>query len=325
MGIVPYNRTVPELAKKFSISQIIGIVASLLCVGIFIREPSFPTPDKLLIFASFVCLIFKQAGEMLKRFVPFVGLLLVYESFRGVVPHLNTKVNFTWMIDADKFLFFGHLPTPWLQEHLWNGNVQWYDFVLYLTYMMHFVLPFALAFVVWKLFEKQYWQYATSFLVLSFAGFLTFLAFPAAPPWMASDLGYIEPISRVSSSVWAELGIHDFPSVYNKMAPNPVAAVPSLHAGYATLFAIWAFRLFKKSKWKYAALLYPAFIYFGTVYQGEHYAIDEVLGGMYAVAAYFATPYVLKGLVKAWRPIGESKRYKALIKKLHHTHEPKAR
>lgn len=306
------------LTKKLSKFQIIGIIASISIIAVFVRDPSFPTPDKLLIFASFVAMIFKQAGEMLKRFVPFVGLLLVYESFRGVVPHLNNNVHYTWMADVDKLLFFGHLPTAWLQQHLWNGTVQWYDFVLYLTYMMHFVLPFALAFVVWKLREKHYWHYATSYLVVSFAGFLTFLAFPAAPPWMASDKGYIEPITRISSSVWAHLGIHDFPSVYNKIAPNPVAAVPSLHAAYATLFAIFAIKLFS-SRWKYLSLVYPAFIYFGTVYQGEHYAIDEILGGLYAVGAYFAAPYVIRALLKMWQPVGNSEHYKKLVAHLHHT------
>jgi hypothetical protein len=303
---------------KLTTFQIIGLVAALASIAVFVHDPSFPTPDKLLIFASFVAMIFKQAGEMLKRFVPFVGLLLVYESFRGIVPHLNGHVHYTWMADVDKLLFFGPLPTAWLQHHLWNGTVQWYDFVLYITYMMHFVLPFALAFVVWKIREKHYWHYASSYLVVSFAGFLTFLAFPAAPPWMASDKGFIEPITRVSSSVWAELGIHDFPSVYNKIAPNPVAAVPSLHAAYATLFAIFAFKLFK-SRWKYLSLLYPAFIYFGTVYQGEHYAIDEILGGLYAVGAYFAAPYVIRALVRIWSPIGNSTTYKKIVKKLHHS------
>jgi hypothetical protein len=303
---------------KLSIFQIIGVIATGLSIAVFLNEPSFPTPDKLLVFACFISMIFRQAGEMLKRFVPFVGLLLVYESFRGIVPHLNNNVHYTWMADVDKLLFFGNLPTAWLQHHLWYGHVQWFDFVLYLTYMMHFVLPFALAFAVWKLREKQYWRYATSYILVSFAGFLTFLAFPAAPPWMASDKGLIEPITRISSSVWAELGIHDFPSVYNKISPNPVAAVPSLHAAYATLFAIFVLTLFKRSKWKYLSLLYPAFIYFGTVYQGEHYAIDEILGGLYAAGAYLAAPYVIRALVKLWKPIGDSEQYKYLVARLHH-------
>lgn len=282
--------------KKLKPLQIVGIFLTGISLAIFIREPSFPTPDKLLVFATFVSMIFGQAKELLKRFVPFVALLLVYESFRGIVPHLNQHVNYTWMPDVDRLLFFGQLPTAWLQQYLWHGHVQWYDLVLYLFYTLHFVLPFALAIVVWRMFEKHYWRYVTTFLLVSFAGFLTFLAFPAAPPWMASDLGYIEPIQRVSSHVWAVFGIHDFPSVYNKISPNPVAAVPSLHAAYATLFAIFVFKFFKKSRWKYASLIYPFCIYFGTVYQGEHYAIDEILGGIYAVAAYFAAPYVLRGI-----------------------------
>lgn len=289
----------PVIKSKFSYLQWVGIVATAVSVAVFLREPSFPTPDKLLVFATFVCLIFNQAKEMLKRFVPFVGLLLVYESFRGVVPHLNKHVNFMWMPDVDRLLWFGQLPTVWLQERLWNGSVQWYDFVLYITYMMHFVLPFVLAFIVWKTREKHYWRYATAFLFVSFAGFLTFLAFPAAPPWMASDLGYIEPIERISSHVWAALGIHDFPSVYNKISPNPVAAVPSLHAAYATLFAIFAITLFK-TRWRFLSITYPVFIYFGTIYQGEHYLIDELLGGLYAIGAYLAAPHIVRGFVRAW-------------------------
>lgn len=285
--------------RRFSYLQWAGLLATVVSLIVFIREPSWPTPDKLLVFATFVCMIFGQAKEMLKRFVPFVGLLLVYESFRGVVPHLNHHVNYLWMPWADRLLSFGQLPTAWLQDRLWHGSVQWYDFVLYITYMLHFVLPFMLAFIVWKTREKHYWRYAAAYLFVSFAGFLTFLAFPAAPPWMASDLGYIEHIERISSHVWAALGIHDFPSVYNKLSPNPVAAVPSLHAAYATLFAIFAFRLFK-TRWRYLSVIYPLFIYFGTIYQGEHYLIDEVLGALYAVGAYFAAPYIVRAVVNIW-------------------------
>lgn len=266
----------------------------MISIVIFVREPSWPTPDKLLVFATFVCMIFGKTKEMLKRFVPFVGLLLVYESFRGIVPHINHSVNFMWMPWVDQAMAFGHLPTAWLQYYLWNGSVQWYDFVLYITYMLHFVLPFALAFLIWRTMDHQYWRYATAFLAVSFAGFITYIIFPAAPPWMASDLGYIQPIERISSHVWAALGIQDFPSVYSKISPNPVAAVPSLHAAYATLFAMFAIKLFK-TRWRYVSLIYPIFIYFGTVYQGEHYLIDEILGGLYAVAAYFAAPYIVRG------------------------------
>jgi hypothetical protein len=279
------------MQKKYT--QAVGVIGTLVCLGIFIHEPSWPTPDKLLIFMTFAFMCFGQGWAVLKRFVPFVAALLVYESFRGLVPHLNTHVHYTELIDADRFLFFGRLPTKILQNWWWHGHVQWYDFVFYLIYMMHFILPFSLAILIWKTREKHYWRYVMTFLTASFAGFFTFLLFPAAPPWLAYQQGLIEPITRVSSSVFFALGVHDFPSVYNKISPNPVAAMPSLHAAYATLFFMFVYKLYGK-KWGALAAIYPLGIYVGTVYQGEHYAIDEIVGALYAVLAYIAVHWLYR-------------------------------
>ncbi len=234
--------------------------------------------------------------------MPFVALLLIYESFRGLASHLNSHVNYTLLPTIDKFLFFGHLPTRLLQNVLWHGEVQWYDFIFYLAYMLHFVLPLVLAVFVWKMREKEYWRYVTTYVSVSFAGFLTFLAFPAAPPWMASDRGIIEPIVRISSNVWYALGIHDFPSVYNKISPNPVAAMPSLHAAYSLLFALFITKLFD-SRWRWLAWIYPLLIWVGTVYQGEHYTIDVIVGVVYALLAYWSAPYILSYAKTAWRQL----------------------
>lgn len=294
--------------KKFDrrrqVLTLLGGAGSLGSLGIFIVEPSFPTPDKLLIFALLIGLFFGQAKQIFIRLAPFVALLLAYESFRGIVPGLNHRVNFMWMPEVDRWMF-GSLPTETLQRWWWNGQTQWYDFVFYLPYMLHFVLPLALAVIVWKTRENEYWRYVTAFVGISFAAFIVYLLFPAAPPWMASDMGLIEPVSRISSHVWFSLGINDFPSLYNQVAPNPVAAVPSLHAAYATLFAMFVIKFFK-SRWTYVSLIYPVLIYLGTVYQGEHYAIDEILGAVLAVGGYYASPFVVKGLSRAWKRLHEN-------------------
>lgn len=279
--------------------RIVGAVGALLFLGVFIARPSFPTPDKILVFMALVGMAFGQAKELLKRFVPFVVLLLVYESFRGVADYLNTHVNYLWMPAVDRALFFGTLPTQTLQNWWWNGSVQWYDFVFYGAYTLHFVLPFAVGALIWKKVDKEYWHFAGTILVTSFMAFLTFLAFPAAPPWMAADMKLIEPITRVSSAVWGAVGVQDFPSVYNEISPNPVAAVPSLHAAYSFITAFFVHRLFK-TKWRYLAWIYPLLIWTGTVYQGEHYVIDAILGVVYAVIAFYATPYILRGLRKQY-------------------------
>ena len=278
-------------------AQSIGVVGTLACIAIFIHAPSFPTPDKLVVFLTFLFMIFRQALAMLKRLLPFVVLILLYESFRGIAPSLNNHVNYSLAPHIDRDLF-GNLPTVYLQNWLWHGHVQWYDFVFYIPYMLFFVLPLALAILVWKTRVKNYWQVVTTYLTVFFAAFLTFLFFPAAPPWLAAQNHYIQPITRVSSDVWSSLGIHNFPSIYNHISANPVAALPSLHAACATLLTIFIFKLYGR-RWGMLSLIYPVLIYVGVVYQGEHYGFDVILGVLYSLATYLVTPYIIRA-VKKW-------------------------
>lgn len=281
-----------ESKNKTIIFQIIGTLGTLSLSLLFIRNPSFPTPDKIIIFLTFFFMIFKQAIFMLKRLLPFVLILLVYESFRGIADQLNSSVNYDLPVAIDR-LIFGDLPTSSLQAWLWEGQVRWFDIALYVPYLFHFVLPLGLAILIWKTRESYYWNYIAAFCVVSFAAFFTFLIFPAAPPWMAAQNGHIEPIVRISSDVWYTLGIKDFPSLYDKISPNPVAAVPSLHAAWALLVFIFVNKIYG---WRFGLLsaLYPTLIFFGTVYQAEHYVFDVILGVVYAIGAYLLAPKTVK-------------------------------
>jgi hypothetical protein len=279
--------------------QIIGIVGVILCIAAFVRAPSFLTPDKLIVFLFFVFMVFRQARQMLLRLGPFVAVILIYESFRSIANQINTHVNYTLAPSFDR-LIFGKLPVDYLQQWLWRGHTSWYDVALYIPYMLFFVLPIGLAILVWKTKDRYYWRVVGTYSLLFFAAFVTFLLFPAAPPWMASQYHYIEPVVRVSSSVWFSLGIHDFPSVYNHLAANPVAAVPSLHSACATLFSVFIFKIYGR-RWGVLSLIYPLSIYFGVVYEGEHYFFDVVAGIVYAFAAYFITPYLGKILNRHYK------------------------
>lgn len=278
--------------------QAVGVVGALVCLGFFIAEPSFPTPDKLLVFLFFVFMIFRQATAMLKHLLPFVVVILVYESFRGLAHDLNGHVNYTLAPHIDKLLF-GNLPTVYLQNWLWHGHTTWYDYLFYLPYMLFFVIPIGLAILIWKTREEYYWEGVSTYVVLLFSAFITFFLFPAAPPWMASDMGYIQHIHRISTDVWYGLGIHNFPSVYNHLAPNPVAAVPSLHSAFSILFSILIFKLYGR-RWGFVSLIYPVTCIFGIIYEGEHYVFDAILGAAYAFGAYFATPYILRFVRRQW-------------------------
>jgi hypothetical protein len=272
--------------NKNHLIKVLGLVGAGLCLAIFAIRPSFPTPDKLFIFLFFIFLIFEQASEFIKRLAPFVVLILVYESFRGLADQLNKNVNYFLAPQFDKFIF-GALPTITLQKYLWHGTLQWYDYLFYSAYLMHFILPFGLAILIWKYRERYYWRYLGTFLAVSFAAFIVFLLFPAAPPWMASQSHVIPHVTRISSNVWAAMGLNDFPSFYSKISPNSVAAVPSLHAAWAVLFSLFIFKLFGKAL-GFISMVYPALIIIGTVYMGEHYVFDALTGALLAGFAFWA-------------------------------------
>ena len=274
------------------LGQLLGIAGAIAAIWLFVKSPSFPTPDKIIIFMLFVFMSFRQALAMLVRFGPFVLILLAYDSFRSVADQLNSHVDYSLAPSADRLLF-GGLPTVYFQNWLWGGTVRWYDFVLYIPYMLHFVLPIGLGIMVWKTRAKHYWRVVNTYLVSAFMAFFTFLIFPSAPPWLAAQNHIIQPIQRISSDVWFSLGIKDFPSFYNEITPNIVAAVPSLHTTWSALFSIFVFKMFGW-RWGALSLLYPTAIFFGTVYMGEHYMFDVIVGVAYGVVAYWLTPRFMR-------------------------------
>jgi membrane-associated phospholipid phosphatase len=120
-------------------------------------------------------------------------------------------------------------------------------------------------------------------------GFTTYALFPAAPPWMASELGAIEPTTRSIGVIWSHIPITHFSSLFEKGSEyaNTVAAVPSLHAAYTLLISLYLWRF---APWWGRVLLaaYPWAMAFALVYTSEHYFVDILLGWIYCLVAYTA-------------------------------------
>jgi voltage-gated potassium channel Kch len=272
------------------------IAVPIAMVIFFLFYRVFFTPDALFVLLFVVFLLYGLAFEFVKKFSPFLVLLLSYDGLRGFIPYVSKHIHYSTMINFDTFIGGGEIPTSRLQHLLYNGTLHWYDFYFYGLYMMHFVFPILFAVLIWRIRPQYYWRYVWSFVALSYAGFLTYLAFPAAPPWMASQNGYIPKITHLSTDIWFALGVHNFPTIYDKFSPNEVAAVPSLHAAYPTLVTLFIWELFGR-KWGTLALIYPISVWVGVVYMGEHYVFDVTLGIIYAVVAFFG----VKLLWRRWK------------------------
>ena len=127
-------------------------------------------------------------------------------------------------------------------------------------------------------------------LILSFAAALTFLLFPAAPPWAAGKTLLTPTVTKIDDSTWTSVSTSF--SLSKIIATNPYAAIPSLHAGYAMLCFLFVAALVWRRRWRWyvivPAAIYPLALSFARVYSGDHYVIDLIAGYAYAVGAFLA-------------------------------------
>lgn len=289
-----------EKLRQKNTRYTLATVYVLLLIATLIGVRAFWTPDIIFVALLGFFIIMGDGKRFAYYFLPFIFLLLSYDKLRSLAPYLNSHVHYTEMIRFDRWLFGGTVPTQSLQHWLFPvGQVHWYDFAFYLLYMLHFVVPIVLAVIIWRYQPKYYWRFVISLLVLSYLGFITYVLFPAAPPWLASEEGILQPpIAHISTSIWEALNVGSFSTFYKQLSPNLVAAVPSLHSAYPFLFALIIRKIWGNT-WFYVSMLYPITIWFAVVYLGEHYVFDVLAGIAYAALSYWLAPHVVRMLRKA--------------------------
>lgn len=218
--------------------------------------------------------------------------LVVYWFTRGLVDELGLPVHVQMPIDVDTWLAglvgWDATPTEVLQQ-AWCGDPclrdlppRWWDRVLTTVYASHFLVGLTLAAVLWVRDRGAWWAWMRRYLAINYAALVVYLVYPMAPPWMASRDGAMGSVERITSRGWAGTGLDRANIVLQGMG-NPVAAMPSLHAGIAFLVAIHGVqRLRHPSRW--LLLAYPAAMSVALVYFAEHYVVDIVAGAALALA-----------------------------------------
>ena len=268
--------------------------------GLMIVSGVSITPDVLLIGLGLAAVILGRGRLFIRDWVPFIGLFLAYELMRGYADDINRVVHEADVLGLERWLFGGHLPTQVLQDlfHPATG-LDWVAMAGTVFYFLHFPLPLAVAFLLWVRRRRAYYDFIAAFIVLSMAGFVTYLLLPVAPPWYAANDGLINgPDGMPAITYLKSQGFNDIARLLGfegrylysytiyEINPNAVAAFPSLHAGYPFLAFLFARRAFGRAGWLMA--IYTACVWFAIVYLADHYVV-VILGGVaYASIAYLA-------------------------------------
>ncbi len=200
---------------------------------------------------------------------------------------------------------FGTVPTVWLQERLVDGTPHWWDALAALVYVTHFVAIPLLTAVAWFALRDRFREWVVAALTMSFVGIAGYVVYPAAPPWLASERGQIGDVARISDLGWDVLHLDVVGRITEagQSGSNPVAAMPSLHAGAALLVAMFLWPSVSRVA-RGALMAYAGAMALTLVYTGEHYVVDVLAGWTVAVLAILvATATRPDGYRRRRRPV----------------------
>ena len=253
------------------------------------------TPDVLLVGLGLAAVLLGRGKLFLRDWIPFIGLFFAYELMRGYADNFGAAVHIEDVLALERWLFLGSVPTATLQAWLHPPiGVDPWAVIGTIFYFLHFPLPLAVAFFLWLRRRRVFYDFVAAMIVLSMAGFVTYLLLPVAPPWYAAERGLLPGVEYLKENGFAGLAAlfgfsessYLYTYVFYSINPNEVAAFPSLHAGYPFLAFLFARRIFGRIGW--LMLAYTAAVWFSIVYLADHYVVD-ILGGVgYAAVAYWA-------------------------------------
>jgi membrane-associated phospholipid phosphatase len=256
---------------------------------------AFMAPDQFFLLALVGIFFSGRAKAFLWDWLPPILLLLGYDSLRGALPDLMHRVHIFPMIVFDRWLFGGASPVLLQGLFFTPGNVHWYDTAAVMLYFLHFLAPMVVALLFWFIDRSLFKKLMASMVILSYLAFIIYYVFPAMPPWMASDLGYLPPVAPILRIVVENFGYPlVVPTVYKLFGANLIAAVPSLHAAFPFMMALFLAEKFPR--WGRLAFLYPIAVWLAVVYLGQHYVFDILVAVCLALAVYL--------VMANWRGMG---------------------
>jgi membrane-associated phospholipid phosphatase len=243
----------------------------------------------LLGFLGFLDLYNEKARLFLKTFFPFILTGVLFDSMRYFyVPLVDGRV---------------HTAEPYLLERAWFGvggrtlneiflERHWavLDVACGFGYLFYVAEYIFLAIVLFaRGWSSRAETFALCFLVVNLMGWVTYFAYPAAPPWYVMQFGFGPARMDIGMNAAAAhrfdllVGTHVFERIYSR-GFTTFGAIPSLHVAYPFIAAILAFRM-PELRWaRLPAVLFFLLICLSAVYLQHHYVIDLLLGVLYAAA-----------------------------------------
>jgi hypothetical protein len=219
----------------------------------------------------------------LREIGALAALYAVYEVVRGFgsEDYDTAFENTADIVELERSLgVFGEAAVQRAAE-----SIGWLPALLGLAYIaLHFAGTTAAIIWVYRRHRAHFPLVRTTLIAATALALVGYVLYPAAPPRL-TDLGFAD---TVSSNTGLNLSSDLLGSLY-----NPIAAVPSLHFGYALIVGAAIAMLARRLSVRLVGAAYPAVMLFVIVATGNHFFFDALAGGAVVVAGWLlARPLV---------------------------------
>jgi membrane-associated phospholipid phosphatase len=221
-----------------------------------------------------ITLYLGRTRNFLRELTPFIALLLSYEALQGITGTINTVP----VIE----LVTHHNIVGAVQATLYSPLLTQATTILY---GLHFPIVVALSIMLWYSDKSLFNKYMLALVISSYTSLIIYVLAPSAPPWymgVANNLLQSNSPAPASTSLFSRILADSA-----RIESDRLAAIPSLHAAYITLFCYFAVKV--RRLYGLISIPVTAGVLFSTVYLGQHYLIDLAAGAAVAAIAILAS------------------------------------
>jgi membrane-associated phospholipid phosphatase len=222
---------------------------------------------------------------MILDWLPFILFLFAYDYARSIADETGITPHLAPQLKVETWLFGTPIPTvDWQAQLYTQGSLQWYDYSAWIVYITHFFGTLGLAAILWRFAYPLFKKWRTLVVGLSTVGFLTYVLYPAVPPWLAYQTGKLGHVDKIKDQIFDETGTKAITSAVEKNWVDKTAAMPSLHSAFPFMMMLLFWH--KGWKWRIPFGLYALAMAVTLVYTGEHFWVDVFAGWAYALGIY---------------------------------------
>lgn len=287
--------------KKLLLLRVLAAILFPLYLLVTARSIGLRT-EHLAIALVFLTMFF--IGPRTARFavlaLPFLGVGILYDNMRLVLG-LRGEIHVGDLYAMELRWFSVNGPNgpmilpEFFRARPWVG----FDLVCGFAYLAYLAESFLYAVFLFFRDPSRVARFAWAFFFVNLLGMITYLVYPAAPPWYVEQYGLGPVVLDAKPSAAGALrfdeltGIPYFQAFYSRNA-NVFGAMPSLHVAYPTVVFCSTWKM--GPRFSIPALSFALLVAFSAVYLRHHYVLDLVVGVLYG-----GVSYGLISWVESWR------------------------